>query len=74
MSNMSYCQFENTSLDMRQLLNTMAEAIDKGKSLKLSETEDRAYQALLTQCEDFVRMNEDLEDGSDNGEDFDEEE
>jgi len=60
MSNMSYCMFENTSLDMNQLLNAMKE-IDCLRQLDLSKTEKQSFESLKNQCYDFIRMAEDLE-------------
>jgi len=57
MSNMSYCQFENTSNDIRQLLQTLDKAVnEKNGQLKLSEREENAFQSLREQCEEFISL------------------
>jgi len=70
MSNMSYCQFENTSNDMSQLLRVLDEAVQcKNGQLKLSERETIAFQALRSMCEEFneladeVVLVDDIEEG-----------
>jgi hypothetical protein len=39
MPSMSYCMFENTTLEMDQILNTLEEALERGQDLKLSRDE-----------------------------------
>ena len=57
MSNMSYCQFENTSNDVAQLLRVLEHAVDiKNGKLKLSEREALAFQSLREQCEEFISL------------------
>lgn len=59
--NMSYCQFENTSTDLSQLLSVLSEAVNnKSGQLKLSDSEKRAYQILIQQCEDFLQLSENI--------------
>lgn len=61
MSNMSYCQFENTSNDMSQLLRTLAEAVnEKNGQMKLSERERWAFQSLREQCEEFISLADEI--------------
>lgn len=43
MSNMTYCQFQNTLADLRQCYEAMDD--------KLSEEEERARQRLISLCE-----------------------
>lgn len=55
MANMSYCRFENTTNDLADLLRVFTDAINqKGGQLKLSESEERAYQCLRIQCQEFI--------------------
>lgn len=60
--NMSYCQFSNTSLAMRQLLQATQEA-DSLRDMELSRDELRALRELVQQCEYFMTEVERLDDG-----------
>lgn len=46
MSNMSYCRFENTLLDLQDC----ADALDSEGTAKLSDSEKRAANALIKLC------------------------
>ena len=61
MPSMSYCMFENTTLEMDQILNTLEEALERGQDLKLSRDEQYAYDRLVFQCKRFLRF-QDLKD------------
>ena len=56
MPSMSYCMFENTTLEMDQILNTLEEALERGQDLKLSRDERYAYDRLVYQCKRFLRF------------------
>jgi len=56
MPSMSYCMFENTTLEMDQILNTLEEALERGQDLKLSRDEQYAYDRLVFQCKRFLRF------------------
>ena len=56
MPSMSYCMFENTTLEMDQILNTLEEALERGQDLKLSRDERYAYDRLVFQCKRFIRF------------------
>jgi hypothetical protein len=58
--NMSYCQCENTLLALQQVMNSME---DGGTEFvrELSRTERRSYDELMSACEAFIRMAEDME-------------
>lgn len=49
MSNMSYCRFQNTLLDMEDCKNTLEEMISDGGG-KLSREELQAAKALIETC------------------------
>ena len=53
MPSMSYCMFENTSREMRQVLNNMSESYDI-EYLDMSEYEQRAFRDLYEQCQEYV--------------------
>lgn len=56
MPSMTYCMFENTTLEMDQILNTLEEALERGQDLKLSRDEQYAYDRLVFQCKRFLRF------------------
>ena len=56
MPSMSYCMFENTTLEMDQILNTLEEALERGQDLKLSRDEQYAYDRLVFQCKRLLRF------------------
>ncbi len=60
MSNMSYCQFENTGRAIDQLIGTLEDARSKS-DLNLNEYEQRAYDDLAGKCEQVVSLMEDME-------------
>lgn len=53
MPNMSYCQFENTSNDLRDCLNTIDEASTM-QDLDLSCDEQHALDDMYILCQRFV--------------------
>jgi len=59
--NMSYCQFENTLLALKQVLDTME---DEGPMFlkEMSRTERRAFEELFGYCKSFLTLSEELED------------
>lgn len=58
MPSMSYTMFSNTSLEMRQILNSLDEAFEYGYTLKLSADEKLAYEQLIHQCQRFLKLDE----------------
>jgi hypothetical protein len=48
--------FENTTLEMDQILNSLEEALERGQDLKLSRDEQYAYDRLVFQCKRFLRF------------------
>jgi hypothetical protein len=48
--------FENTTLEMDQILNSLDEALERGQDLKLSRDEQYAYDRLVFQCKRFLRF------------------
>ena len=59
MANMSYCRFQNTSLDLQDCLYAMAEARDFA-DLDLSPEESYALLRMKTLCEEFLEQAERL--------------
>lgn len=55
MSNMSYCRFQNTSRDLSDCQDALAELIDYGTG-KLSREELVAAHRLVRGCIDIVRL------------------
>lgn len=53
MSNMSYCRFQNTNLDLRDCVQEMDEAYNI-KDMELSEDEARAMKFMYSLCEQFI--------------------
>jgi len=58
MPSMSYCMFQNTSLEMDQILDTLDEAFEEGRQLKLRGEEKSAYERLIHQCQRFLKLDE----------------
>lgn len=56
MPSMSYCMFQNTTLEMDQILDTLEAALEEGRPLKLSRDEQYAYDRLVLQCKRFLRF------------------
>ena len=56
MPSMTYCMFENTSIEMDQILNTLDEAFEEGTFLKLRGEEKCAYERLIHQCQRFLKL------------------
>ena len=50
MSNMSYCRFQNTLLDVRECLNVLREPDERKE---LSDVERRAAKTMLEEISDF---------------------
>ena len=63
MPSMSYCMFENTSLEMQQIVDTMEEAVTWG-DLDLNEYENHARGRLYDLCESYLNLCGKLEDSS----------
>ena len=67
MASMSYCRFENTSVDLFRCVEDLKIARDQDKTLeqfiecRTSEHEQRAVRAMYELCSDFVRTYEELE-------------
>lgn len=53
MPSMSYCMFENTTLEMNQILATMDEA-ESMDELDLNSYEQEAFSRLVKQCQKFL--------------------
>ncbi len=54
MTNMSYCQFENTANDLQQVYDTMVEG--DGADSKLSVYEKAGKQRLIQLCQDILDL------------------
>ena len=59
MSNMSYCRFQNTSLDLRDCVEAMREAYDLPE-LDLSREELSSLKWMRRLCEEFLEESERL--------------
>lgn len=59
MSNMSYCRFQNTSLDLRDCVEAMQEAYDLPE-LDLSREELQSLKWMRRLCEEFLEESERL--------------
>ena len=68
MANMSYCMFENTAQDLRQIRDELREAIDNGESLKTfigsrsSQYEKKAVTHINEYCKELLYLFETLKD------------
>ena len=60
MSNMSYCRFENTSLDLRDCLNAIRED-NYTEDEPISSREAQALQNLLEQAEELIDLSHEIE-------------
>ena len=60
MPSMSYCMFQNTTLEMDQILNTLEEAGTLA-DLKLRGYERDAFFQLAEQCKQFLALAEELD-------------
>jgi hypothetical protein len=63
MPSMSYCMFENTTIEMSQIIDAMQDA-RSFRSLRLNEYEQDAYKVLYRQCKKFIELHDDLPVGS----------
>jgi len=59
MSNMSYCRFQNTMLDLRDCVEALGEALDCGIETEeftkdLGKDETYAYRRMFGLCKEFV--------------------
>ena len=61
MSNMSYCRFQNTEIDLRECVSEL-EYADDLKSLELSSDESRAMKRMYSLCSRYVDEYERLND------------
>jgi hypothetical protein len=59
MSNMSYCRFQNTSMDLRDCVDAMQEAYDLPE-LDLSKDELQSLKWMRSLCEQFLEESERL--------------
>jgi len=53
MANMSYCRFQNTSIDLQDCIYAM-DTVDSVDDLDLSNDEQRAFDRMYQLCQDFV--------------------
>lgn len=66
MASMSYCVFQNTSIDMAQCVGQMSEAVDDGMSLEgfiadRSRDEGSYVTRLVKQARELIELYEQLE-------------
>ena len=65
MSNMSYCRFHNTYLDLRDCANVIAEALDNGLTYnefiaELSKDEQYYFKRLVLSAQDIIGFEHEL--------------
>lgn len=60
MYNMSYVRFENTSGALQECLEEMDNAADFD-ALDLTDSERRAFERMVEQCREFVRLAEKID-------------
>jgi len=53
MANMSYCRFQNTSIDLQDCIYALDTA-DSVDDLNLSNDEQHAFDRMYQQCHDFM--------------------
>ena len=58
MPNMSYCRYENTSMDMQDVVDTL---FDTDVDVDLSHSELRGLDAILELAKDIVEMEDKIE-------------
>ena len=58
MPNMSYCRYENTSLDMQDVVDTLFDTV---VDVDLSHSELRGLDAILELAKDIVEMEDKIE-------------
>lgn len=68
MSNMSYCRFQNTSMDLRDCVNEMDEAYTL-RDMDLSREELESMKWMRELCERFLANSERLQNADDSYED-----
>lgn len=68
MPSMSYCMFQNTTLEMDQILGAMEESSTLA-DLKLRGYERDAFFQLAEQCKQFLALAEDLDGPAESEED-----
>lgn len=66
MANMSYCQYQNTSLDMLQCYKTLEEAYENADTLReylatLSKDEQYGIGRMYSLCKEFVRIMDEMD-------------
>ena len=59
MGNMSYCRFENTTIDIDDCLGAIQDAYEE--CADLSNREVQALQRLLEQAEEIIDLSEEIE-------------
>ena len=62
MSNMSYCRFQITRMDLQDCLDTLEEMVEGEEKFEdLSTEEKRAMKNMLEICIQFIEYTEDIE-------------
>ena len=64
MPNMSYCRYENTSMDMQDVVDTL---FDCDVDVDLSKSELRGLDTILELAKDIVEMEDKITNILDNG-------
>jgi hypothetical protein len=58
MSSMTYCAFENSSLELDQLTRMVGDAIDDNEPLDLNRDEQRYFQAMMNRLQTLQELME----------------
>jgi hypothetical protein len=53
---MSYCAFENTELEITQLIGMVSDAIDNDEGLNLNDYEKPAYRRLRRKMAELIKL------------------
>lgn len=53
MASMQYCMFENTAIEMQQIIDSMSEA-ESWNDLDLNKYESRAKDRLFDLCQNYI--------------------
>lgn len=61
MSNMSYCRFHNTNLDLQDCNYALEEALNENQGMALSDMELRAARQMYEQCQAYMELYEQVE-------------
>lgn len=61
MSNMSYCRFHNTNMDLQDCNYALEEALNENQGMGLSDMELRAAREMYERCREYMELYEQVE-------------